>query len=223
VLTEARKASLARDSCILLWYPARQPSPWVQSQGPSPPGKNTPRETQGGSMETAGCDTGREPGPGFAAKYFRADQSCHELNPPFRPAPSEAHLKPRLRTARTIPHRKVLSLVCAGVRKDVPRILASRHTAGRGRVSPHPAAERLPARLRVGRNRAQNGMRELQYALLRWPRPLAPPSKGLLGFSSRIPRMGPKPGGHQASQEHQNHQPEAPSPGGTSTSHSSCK
>lgn len=64
---------------------------------------------------------------------------------------------------------------------------------------------------------------ELQYTLLRLARPLVPPCKGLPGFFSQIPHLGLKPGGHQAGQGHQNHQPEAPSPGGTSISYSNCK
>lgn len=111
----------------------------------------------------------------------------------------------------------IFPLFCAGVCIDAAGILASRHTAGKGREATIPAASSTALCRKKLRPK-----QELHYALLRLARRLVPPCKGLPRSFSWIPRMGQKPGGHQAGQEHQTHQPEGTSPGGTPISHSNC-
>lgn len=152
----------------------------------------TSRATQGSSMETAslpaefqaaGCGGGREPSRGFAAEYFRADQSYNKLNPQFHLSPSEVNMKQHFCTARTFLHNKTLPLLCAGTCIDATNILASRHRAVRGHVSPHPTAQQLPARLCMGRNCAQN--RSCNTHCSDWHGLLCHPARGSQASSHR--------------------------------------
>lgn len=199
-LIGVRKASHVCDSCILLWYP-RETGTSAEPLGEEPgtffPRENTrscyhpeqPKEARWKrpasqlNFKQLAAAVGGSPAGVFAAEYFRADQSYNKLNPQFRLSPSEVNLKQHLCTARTFLHNKTLPLLCAGTCIHATNILASRHRAVRGHVSPHPTAQQLPARLCMGGNCAQN--RSCNTHCSHWHGLLYHPARGSQASSHR--------------------------------------